>query len=171
VPVSKALRRLLRIRELEEEQCKLALESAVGELQRAEHALTATADQDRRGRLLVETSARSGQLQDRLAGLEECRTAGRLIAVLEPMIAECEIEVTRRREEYLEKRVERRQAETLIRESEAEDAIEDGRRSQQSLDDWFSMRLHRARGQMEWGRGGEIKEVKDVSNERGRKET
>ena len=32
--VSRALRRLLRVRELEEEQSRLALESALGELQR-----------------------------------------------------------------------------------------------------------------------------------------
>ena len=68
--VSRALRRLLRIRELEEEQCRLALEAAIGELSRLEHAMAATAERDRRGRRLVEASARSGELRDRLAGLE-----------------------------------------------------------------------------------------------------
>jgi hypothetical protein len=48
-----------------------------------------------------------------------------------------------RREEYLLKRVERRQAETLIQETEARDAIVDGRRGQQTLDDWYSSRLYR----------------------------
>jgi hypothetical protein len=47
------------------------------------------------------------------------------------------------REEFLAKRVERRQAETLIKETEARDAIEAGRRSQQNLDDWFGNRMHR----------------------------
>ena len=42
--VSRALRRLLRIRELEDEQCRLALESTLGELNRLECALTATAE-------------------------------------------------------------------------------------------------------------------------------
>jgi len=63
VAVSRALRRLLRIREIEEEQCKLALESALGELHRLEHALTATSALDRRGRRLVEASAHSGELR------------------------------------------------------------------------------------------------------------
>jgi len=40
--VSRALRRLLRIRDLEEEQCRLALDSAVSERNRLEHVLTAT---------------------------------------------------------------------------------------------------------------------------------
>ena len=41
------------------------------------------------------------------------------------------------------KRVERRQAETLIHETEAQEVIESGRRGQQSLDDWYSSRLYR----------------------------
>jgi hypothetical protein len=38
------------------------------------------------------------------------------------------------------KRVERRQAETLIREEEERVKIEEGRRSQQALDDWHRFR-------------------------------
>jgi hypothetical protein len=58
-------------------------------------------------------------------------------------------EVTDRREEFLLKRVERRQAETLIQEIEAREAIEDGRRGQQALDDWYSSRLYRDRDKEE----------------------
>ena len=162
--VSRALRRLLRIREIEEEQCKLALESALGELHRLEHALTATSALDRRGRRLVEASAHSGELRDRLACLEETRTANRLAEVLEPMIAGCEREVARLRQQYLEKRIERRQAETLIRETEAQDAVEDGRRSQQALDDWFSSRLHQARRRTARGCGEDCIQ-EDMQNE------
>jgi hypothetical protein len=145
VAVSRALRRLLRIRELEEEQCRLALEAAIGELSRLEHAMAATAERDRRGRRLVEASARSGELRDRLAGLEETRAANRLVEVLAPRIENWQAETGRLREAFIEKRVERRQAETLIGETEARDAIESGRRSQQALDDWFRSRLHRTR--------------------------
>jgi hypothetical protein len=42
--VSNALRRLLKIRAIEEEQSRLALESALGELNRLEVALAATAE-------------------------------------------------------------------------------------------------------------------------------
>ena len=141
--VSRALRRLLRIRELEDEQCRLALESTLGELNRLESALAATGERDRRGRRLVENGARTGQLPDRLAGLEETRVAHRLVAVLEPRIEAKEEEVEALRQEFLLKRVEHRQAETLIQETEAREAIEAGRSSQQRLDDWYSSRLFR----------------------------
>lgn len=141
--VSRALRRLLRIRDLEEEQCRLALESAVAELHRLEQALAATADRKRRGRSLVHTGVERNQLPDRLAGLEEARAADRLVAVLNPRIEAMEAEVAARRQAFLMKRVERRQAETLIEETEAREAIVVDRRTQQSLDDWFSSKRYR----------------------------
>jgi flagellar biosynthesis chaperone FliJ len=142
--VSRALRRLLRIRDLEEEQARLALESALGELHALEHALAAAFERDRMGRRLVDSSARTGELPDRAAGLEETRTAGRFSHALAPRIAEAEQQVFALREAYLAKRVERRQAGTLIEEAEARDALAAGRRSQQALDDWFRNRLDRA---------------------------
>jgi len=141
--VSNALRRLLKIRAIEEEQSRLALESALGELNRLEVALAATAERDRLGRRLVESSARNGVLPDRLAGLEETRAARCSATVLGPRIAEAELDVLGLREEFLSRRVERRQAETLIEETEALDALDAGRRGQQSLDDWYGNRMHR----------------------------
>ncbi len=147
--VSRALRRLLRIRELQEEQSRLALESALGELHRLEHALAATVERERRGRSLIQTSAQTGELTDRIAGIEETRSAKFHAATLSPRIEGMGEEVTDRREEFLLKRVERRQAETLIQETEARNAIEDGRRGQQALDDWYSSRLYRDRDKEE----------------------
>ncbi len=141
--VSRALRRLLRIRELEEEQGRLALESALGELHRLEHALAATIERKHRGRNLIQPTANISQLTDRLAGLEETRSADSHAAALEPRIEGMGVEVASRRQEFLLKRVERRQAETLIAETEAQEAIEDGRHGQQSLDDWYSSQLYR----------------------------
>jgi len=142
--VSRALRRLLRIRILEEEQARLAMEAVLGELHTLEHALAATSQRDRRGRRLVEASVQTGELPDRVAGAEETRTADRFSLALRPQIVEAAQDVTLLREEYLAKRVERRQAETLIEDSEARDALVADRRSQQALDYWFRSRLHRA---------------------------
>jgi len=139
---SRALRRLLRIRELEEEQCRLALESSVGELNRLEDAMQASVERERRGRRLVEASARNGELTDRLAGIEEAHATDRLFTVLEPRIAAREEEVMKRRGEFLLKRVERRQAETLIEEAVAKEGLEAGRRSQQALDNWYGSRQY-----------------------------
>jgi flagellar export protein FliJ len=149
MPVSRALRRLLRIREIEEEQCRMRLEAAAADLHRLQAALEATTERDRRGRQMVAASAHSGDLPDRLAGMEETRTAARFAEFLHPRIAEQEQQVAQLRQEFLEKRVEHRQAETLIQETEAKDAIEAGRRGQQMLDDWFNARKLRNSGQVE----------------------
>jgi len=141
--VSRALRRLLRIRDLEEEQCRLALESAVSELHRLEQALVSMGERNRQGRRLIEASAHSGELRDRLAGIEEMHASDRYAAILGPRIAEMQIDVVELRQAFISKRVERRQAETLIQETEARDAVETGRRDQQGLDDWYRNRMHR----------------------------
>jgi hypothetical protein len=142
--VSRGLRRLLRIRELEEEQGRIALEAALGDLSRLRNAQAATIERGQRGRRLVGSSAVSGEFTDRLAGLEETRAAERLALALTPRISDAEEEVANLREDYLARRVERRQAETLIVEAEARDALDADRKSQQALDDWFRNRLHRA---------------------------
>ena len=142
--VSLGLRRLLRIRELEEEQGRIALEAAMGDLSRLRNAQAATVERGQRGRRLVGSSAVSGEFTDRLAGLEETRAAERFALALTPRIADADEEVANLREDYLARRVERRQAETLIEEAEARDALDADRKSQQALDDWFRNRLHRA---------------------------
>ena len=142
--VSRALRRLLRIRELEEEQGRIALEAALGAATRLRQAQAATFERGRRGRVLVGASALSGELPDRLAGLEETHAAERFSLALIPRIANAEEDVSNLREDYLTTRVERRQAETLIQEAEARDALDAERKSQQGLDDWFRYLMHRA---------------------------
>jgi flagellar biosynthesis chaperone FliJ len=140
--VSRALRRLLCVLEVEEDQCRLALESQVGQLAQLERALTATQDRAQRGRKLVHASARNGELPDRLAGIEETHAARRRAEALVPRIADAQLEVESLRQAFLSKRIECRQAETLISEAEAMEALVADRRGQQALDDWYLNRLH-----------------------------
>jgi len=140
--VSRAMRRLNQVRELEEELSQAALESAVASLRRMELALEAAEERERNGRRQVAASASTGELVDRIAGLEETRAALRHGASLRPRIAEAELEVARRRQVFLAKRMERRQVETLTRKIEARDAVDAGRRTQKDIDGWF---LRRAR--------------------------
>jgi hypothetical protein len=144
VALSRALRRLLRIRDIEEEQSRIALEAAIGDRRRLEQAQIAATERDRCGRGLVDASTQTGELTDRLAGLEEQHAADRFQRSLAPRILDAERDVVSLREDYLERRVERRQAETLVKESEAREGLEAERRSQQGLDDWFRNRMHRA---------------------------
>lgn len=143
--VSRAMRRLLDIRKIQEEQSQIALESALGELRRLEAALRRAHTRERGGRELVVAGVAKGNLTDRIAGLEETHVAARLTSALAPRIGEAERKVNERREALLERRVERRQAETLISERESVDAVEATRRAQSGMDDWFLGRLLRTR--------------------------
>lgn len=143
--VSKTLERLRRIRGLEEEQHRLALESASGQLRRLEAAKAVAGETERAGRALVGASAHTGMLADRQGGLVQAKAAGRRATLLEHHVARAEAAVQQLRQTFLEKRVERRQAETLVSDSEARSAIESNRRSQHALDDWHGSRKQRER--------------------------
>jgi flagellar biosynthesis chaperone FliJ len=140
MPVSRALRRLLGIRELEEEQCRAALESAVTERARLQKALDMASERGRRGRALIAKSARSGELCDRLAGLEEVRSVPLLSDILSERIAAAELHVTERYQDYLSSRTRRRQVETLNEDAEKKVVQLGARRSQQEMDEWFRSR-------------------------------
>jgi hypothetical protein len=141
VTVSRGLRRLLQLRELEEEQSRVALESALSEFHRLERAIEATTERSRRGRQLVQQSVHTGELPDRIAGLEEGRTAVRQALVLEAAIIESRQSADTLRVHYQAARIDRRQVETLVREAEAAEALDADRRSQQSLDDRYGSRV------------------------------
>ena len=133
--ITPGLRRLLRIRELEEEQSRVALETALGELNRLQGLVKKTRQRDWTGRRLIESSARSGNLTDRISGLEEMRAADNLGNALYTKLSAAELEVIQQRERFLSKRVQRRQAEALIKENESRAAMEEELRAQQNLDD------------------------------------
>lgn len=143
MPVSNALRRLLHVRDIEEEQQRLALESALGELRALEHALAAAHAREHRGRRLLALSVSEGEVADRTAALVEGQSAARCATALTPRIAVVANNVLRARQVYLDKRIERRQAQTLIEESEARDAAEAGRHNQQTLDETYGEGRHR----------------------------
>jgi hypothetical protein len=138
--VSRAMRRLLQVLEIQEEQCRGAVELARAELRRLEQALTWNVERARSGRRLVSASAATGEVTDRIAGIEETHVAKRVAKALAPRIVESESAVNLRQQEFLGKRIERRQTETLIEEAEALESIEAGRRAQRDLDEWFLSR-------------------------------
>jgi len=91
----------------------------------------------------MRTSAASGQLADRVSALAETAAGRRQVEALAPLIAASEAEGLRLRQEFAEKRTERRQAETLVDETLELDLAESERRSQQALDDWYGSRRFR----------------------------
>jgi hypothetical protein len=138
--VSHAMRRLLQVLEIQEEECRASMESARVELRVLEQALTRNVERGRGGRRLVAASAATGDITDRIAGVEETLVAKRISMALAPRIAESESAVNTRQREFLGKRIERRQTETFIEEAEALERVKAGRRAQRNLDDWFLSR-------------------------------
>jgi flagellar biosynthesis chaperone FliJ len=121
------------------------LASAQGELRRLLSAQKGAAERGRRGRALVLGSAQSGDLRDRLAGMEETRTAGKLETALSVRIAATSRRIEQAQRSYMAKRMERRQVEVLIEAAESEERLLTSRRAQQALDDGHRSRTTRSR--------------------------
>lgn len=137
---SRTMRRLLHVLEVEEEQRRAAMETALADLRRLQAAREAAGKRERAGRYLVAASAGEADAVNRLAGLEEMQIAQRWRVALTQRVTEMEEGVNARRQEFLDKRMERRQAETLMRKSAAREAAIAGRRAQRGLDDWYLLR-------------------------------
>jgi hypothetical protein len=159
--ISEAMRRLLGLRVLEEEQRKLALESALGEMHGLEHALNAMRTRRHSGRELLQAATQSADVTDRIAGLIECESAERNAVLIEIRLAEARRRAAELRDGYLSKRVERRQAEAVIREAEALETLEAARRDQQTMDDRFTARRHAGKHLRHNGEKYEMKKHKE----------
>jgi len=133
---ARLLERVLRVREMEEAESRRRLETALSELARMEQSLADAGARERAGRELVNASARSGEVTDRIAGIEESRNARRRAAWLAPRVESAKIAVASLRDGYLEKRARRRQAETLAARQRAQEEAAKLRRGQQALDEW-----------------------------------
>lgn len=141
--VAPGLLRYLRVLVLEEEQAQAAFEAASAQARALDKRLETVAALERNGRQLIAVSAWSGDALDRIAALEQMSAARRAICALRPIRTAALEEASRRRAAFLEKRVQRRQAETLIQEAQARAAIEASRRDQQSMDEMHLDRAHR----------------------------
>jgi hypothetical protein len=131
------MRRLLQVLTIQEEECHAAMESARAELKLLEQALIYNVERERAGRRLLAASAASGEITDRIAAIEEARAAKWIAAALAPRIKELESTANARQQEFLGKRIERRQAGIFIEEAEALKSIAAARRAQRDLDNWF----------------------------------
>lgn len=114
----------------------MRMESALVELHYLDEALMTTRRRARLARALVASSVQTGECLDRIAGLEEIAMADRLMKILAERIGAARREAGEMRREFLAKRVERRQVETLCDAMTAQDAVEAKRKNQMALDDW-----------------------------------
>jgi hypothetical protein len=138
---ARTIERILRIRRMQEDQSQRALDLALAELAQLELALSAARRNERAGRRLVAASAKSGEIADRIAGMEESRSASRRAGSLALRIRAAEDRAASLRQDYLSMRISRLQAETLAEQERAREAATGLRRSQQALDDWYLNRM------------------------------
>lgn len=134
---SKTLRRLARIRELEEEQSRLVLEAAARSREEVASELLAAHQERRDGRVDLVRGVERSDGRVRQTGLVRMEMAARQTEVLRPQLERMDQELARQRDEYLARRTARRQVETLLAEAERLARQEADRRAQQMLDDWY----------------------------------
>lgn len=135
-----ALVRLHAIREAEEEQCRRALDVAAADLQRLHGMLASVRRRRENDRALIVSSVLNGATEDRLAALDETSMLDRLTRTLAKRLKDAEQRLLRAREQFLAKRIERRQVETLLETARFQAGIEQSRRDQSAMDEWFRMR-------------------------------
>ncbi len=135
--VSRAMRRLAQVLEMQEERSRAAMESVRAEIRQLGASMARDGERERDGRESVRAGVASGELSQRIAGLEESRLARRHSAVVAERIAQTESMLESVRREFLRRRIERRQTQTLIDEAGARARVEAERRTQRDLDDWF----------------------------------
>jgi hypothetical protein len=137
---ARRLRRLHALRMIEEQNQASLLDAAASELRRLNEALNGTRIRDANGRDLLSAGVRSGEMLDRIAGLEESASAARVSCVINERLRRGEGEFRQIREQFLLKRLERSQAETLFHSAVEREAQEALRKGQIALDDWHLRR-------------------------------
>ena len=138
--VSKTIQRLRCILDVEEELRRRQLESAQADLARLELALRTAGEREREGRLLFSAGVRAEDLRNRLAGEAEMHAGRHRESILRQYIQQSKLVVDELRAAFLEKRVERKQAETFVKAAQVRESLEEDHRTQQSLDTWYLMR-------------------------------
>jgi flagellar export protein FliJ len=133
----RVLTQLLRLREIEEEQSRRELEVAIGNQNEMEQELEVARRRQSQGRGRFGSGIADQDAAGRTGGAIEMELASRQHARIQPRLHAAEAEVLRQREEFLLRRMGRRQVETLIENAQAERESEIGRRAQQILDDWY----------------------------------
>jgi len=154
------LRHLIQLRQIEEERQASVLEASTAQLRQLNEALKQTRIREAAGRGLVEKSIQTGETQDRLAGLAEIASATRARNIVMRWKHQAEENLEGIRQHYIAKRIETRQAETLLRAASESEAQEQQRRGQSALDEWHRM-VHRGPvgNRMDMDQSNELRET------------
>jgi hypothetical protein len=139
------LERLLRLRTLLEDVSRVELEAHLQELAQVEGALTCLQETERTMRRQSFASIAEARRAQRLEAEALSEWAGHERGFLERTREKKAAEVDTAKAAYLERRMESRQAGSVIEAGHAVAEMEQGRREQRELDDWFGQRKQRGR--------------------------
>jgi flagellar biosynthesis chaperone FliJ len=140
MPGKRVLQRLLRIRELREEQSRVELEAAVGQRNRVGEEFMEAKSRETQGRSAFVAGISEDDRIGRAAGMIEMEQARKERPRIATRLEAANAEVERQRDEFLAHRTARRQVETLVSAKQATLRAEAARRAQQTLDDWYGRR-------------------------------
>ncbi|WP_263352151.1 hypothetical protein [Acidicapsa acidisoli] len=140
MPGKRVLQRLLRIRELREEQGRVELEAVVGQRNRVAQELVEAKNRQAQGRSAFVAGISDRDRTGRAAGMIEMEQARKEQPRIAARLEAANAEVERQRNEFLEHRTARRQVETLVSAEQAALREEAARRAQQTLDDGYGRR-------------------------------
>jgi hypothetical protein len=143
--VGNSLARLLRVRHLLEESSRMELErraalaARVEELREGERAKI-RAGRERALASICGSGPEEDRLRERSMEWRSAEDAARREQQLEPVSQAAARRVAEGREEFLERRKERRQVERVLEAEQERLREEQERRTQRGLDDWFGMK-------------------------------
>lgn len=137
------LHRVYDVRKVQERQQRVRMESALARLRLLQDTLMTVLENVKHARALIVSSVSSDEQFDRIAALQEVTTSERRRKFLQQQIAVAEAEVASMRQEFMGKRVERRQVESLLDAARIRLQIEEKRKIQMALDDWHLSRPKR----------------------------
>ena len=137
MPKKDTLNRLLRLRELKEDQSRMALESAAAVRDQMQGQLQQTLCDQAQGRLDFIAGVMAADLPVRIAGLLELESATARQNVVRPRLDAAERVMREKREEFLMHRTERLQLDSVVDQAKQLQQAATARRAQQMLDDWY----------------------------------
>jgi ribosome-binding ATPase YchF (GTP1/OBG family) len=143
--MSRSLKRILKIRELVEDQSRLRMETAMRDLAQIELNMDRWHRRQMFSREYGFDSLMKSDFEGRLAAEAEEYLSGQRVERLIPVRHNMQQQVFICRSDFLEKRKQTLQASTLLDKAEAEAEAERLKREQMALDEWYQSERMRAK--------------------------
>ena len=138
--IGQNLLRVHAVRQAEEQEQKNLLATAIAELRQLERTQELVRQRRARGRESFEESVRLGSREERICALAEIDATERLARDVSGRIGTARTQIQGLQREFLNRRIMRRQTETLLEAAEAVAKVEAERKTQNAMDDWYRSR-------------------------------